>query len=80
MGDEVRLYYDPMLAKLIVWAPTAPQALERMARALDELRHRRATNQAFHRRLMADPAFRTGEIDIQFLDHRPERLVPTESS
>ena len=28
--------YDPMLAKLIVWAPSRPEALEKMRRALDE--------------------------------------------
>jgi len=35
-GDEVTPNYDPMLAKLIVWAPSRSEALERMRRALDE--------------------------------------------
>ena len=35
-GDEVTPNYDPMLAKLIVWAPSRTEALERMRRALDE--------------------------------------------
>ena len=35
-GDEVTPNYDPMLAKLIVWAPSRPEALQRMRRALDE--------------------------------------------
>jgi len=35
-GDEVTPNYDPMLAKLIVWAPSRDEALERMRRALDE--------------------------------------------
>ena len=35
-GDEVTPNYDPMLAKLIVWAPSRNEALERMRRALDE--------------------------------------------
>jgi acetyl/propionyl-CoA carboxylase alpha subunit len=48
-----------------------------MARALDELMVEGvATNQGFHRRLMADSEFRAGEIDIQFLDRRPDLLVP----
>jgi len=81
IGDEVTRYYDSMLAKLIVWAPDRQQALDRMTRALDELVVTGvATNQAFHRRLMADPAFRKGDIDIQFLDHRPDLLVPAVSS
>ncbi len=77
-GDEVTLFYDSLLAKLIVWAPSRPEAIDRMARALDELVLAGvATNQAFHRRLMADPAFRAGEIDIQFLDRRPDLVAPT---
>ena len=35
-GDAVTPNYDPMLAKLIVWAPSRPEALEKMRRALDE--------------------------------------------
>ena len=35
-GDEVTPHYDPMLAKLIVFAPTRQEALQRMRRALDE--------------------------------------------
>jgi len=34
-----------------------------------------ATNQAFHRRLMADPAFQKGDIDIQFLERRTDLLA-----
>jgi predicted RNA-binding protein with TRAM domain len=40
-GSEVGLHYDPMLAKLIVHAPTRPLAIARMRRALRELRGRR---------------------------------------
>ncbi len=35
-GDFVTPNYDPMLAKLIVWAPSREEALQRMGRALDE--------------------------------------------
>lgn len=35
-GDDVTPNYDPMLAKLIVWAPSRNEALEKMRRALDE--------------------------------------------
>ncbi len=75
-GDEVTLYYDSLLAKLIVWAPDRPQAITRMTQALDELVVVGvATNQAFHRRLMADPAFTKGAIDIQFLERRIDLLA-----
>ena len=50
VGNEVTLYYDSMLAKLIVWAPDRAQAIARMARALDELvLVGVSTNQGFHR-------------------------------
>jgi acetyl-CoA carboxylase biotin carboxylase subunit len=76
-GDEVTLFYDSLLGKLIVWAPDRAGALDRMARALDELvLEGVATNQGFHRRLVADAAFRAGEIDIQFLDRRADLLAP----
>jgi acetyl-CoA carboxylase biotin carboxylase subunit len=75
VGSEVTLYYDSMLAKLIVWAPTRDQAIGRMRRALAELElHGVATNQQFHERLLADPAFAAGDIDIQFLDRRTDLM------
>ena len=80
VGDEVTLYYDSMLAKLIVWAPDRERAIARMARALEELAlDGVATNQGFHRRLMADPAFRDGDIDVQFLERRADLIRPAVS-
>ena len=78
VGNEVTLYYDSLLAKLIVWAPNRADAIARMGRALDELVIAGvATNQSFHRRLMADEAFRQGEFDIQLLERRPDLLADT---
>jgi acetyl-CoA carboxylase biotin carboxylase subunit len=75
LGDEVTLHYDSLLAKLIVHAEDRPAAIRRMERALDELLIVGvATNQSFHRRLMADPEFRRGAIDIQFLERRSDLL------
>ena len=80
VGDEISLHYDSMLAKLIVWAPDRIQAIARMRQALDELVVAGvATNQAFHRRLLADPEFQRGDIDIQFLDRRQDLLAPARS-
>jgi acetyl-CoA carboxylase biotin carboxylase subunit len=77
-GDEVTLFYDSLLGKLIVSGADRTAALDRMARALDELVVEGvATNQGFHRRLMADPEFRAGDIDIQFLDRRTDLLTPS---
>jgi acetyl-CoA carboxylase biotin carboxylase subunit len=80
IGQEITLYYDSLLAKLIVWARDRPEAIQRMSQALDELIVVGvATNQAFHRRLMADPEFQRGDIDIQFLDRRSDLLAPADS-
>jgi len=80
VGDEVTLHYDSMLAKLIVWAPDRAQAITRMRRALDELTVLGvATNQGFHRRLLAYPAFQEGDLDIQFLERRADLSQPSPS-
>jgi acetyl-CoA carboxylase, biotin carboxylase subunit len=80
VGDEVTLHYDSMLAKLIVWAPDRAQAITRMRRALDELTVLGvATNQGFHRRLLADTAFQEGDLDIQFLERRADLSQPSPS-
>ena len=54
-GSEIGLYYDPMLAKLIVWAPTRLAAIDRMHRALLELTIAGVeTSRDFHLRVMED--------------------------
>jgi acetyl-CoA carboxylase biotin carboxylase subunit len=78
-GSEVGLFYDAMLAKLIVWAPTRTEAIERMRRALLELTvDGLETSRGFHLRVMEDPEFRRGEIDIQWLERRLQSLVSVE--
>jgi len=75
-GSEVTLHYDPMLAKLIVWAPTRDEAIARMRRALNELTiHGVETSREFHLRVMEDDEFRRGAIDIQWLERRLDSLV-----
>jgi len=75
-GSEVGLYYDPLLAKLIVWAATRELAIERMHRSLLELTIDGVeTSRDFHLRLMEDGEFRHGEIDIQWLERRLQSLT-----
>src|SRR5688572_9181792 len=75
-GSEVSLHYDPLLAKLIVWAATRELAIERMHRALLELVIDGVeTSRDFHLRLMEDGEFRRGEIEIQWLERRLESLT-----
>jgi acetyl-CoA carboxylase biotin carboxylase subunit len=75
-GSEIGLHYDPMLAKLIVWAPTRDEAVARMHRALLELTiHGLETSREFHMRVMEDEEFRRGAIEIQWLERRLPHLV-----
>jgi acetyl/propionyl-CoA carboxylase alpha subunit len=68
-GLEVSLHYDPMLAKLIVWAEDRPAALERLRRALGEyLLLGLKTDLPLHRFLVGHPAFRAGQFDTGFLE------------
>jgi acetyl-CoA carboxylase biotin carboxylase subunit len=76
IGSEVGLFYDPMLAKLIVWGPTREAAIARMHRALLELTIDGVeTSRDFHLRVMEDGEFRRGDIDVQWLERRLPRLV-----
>ena len=75
-GSEVTLFYDPMLAKLIVWAPTREAAIERMHRALLELTIDGVdTSRDFHLRVMEDADFRSGAIEIQWLERKLAALT-----
>ncbi len=83
-GSEIGLYYDPMLAKLIVWGANREQAVTRMRRALVDLIIQGVeTSRDFHVRVMDDEEFRRGDIDIQWLERRLasilERRPPEES-
>jgi acetyl-CoA carboxylase biotin carboxylase subunit len=77
-GYEVGLFYDPMLAKLIVHAPTRGVAIDRMERALTELRVVGVeTSVPFHLRVMREADFRAGRLDIRYLEkHEGELLAP----
>ncbi len=72
-GHEVSVYYDSLLAKLIVYAPDRETACDRMLEALaGSVYLGIPTNVDFLMRLVADPAFRAGELRTDFLDLRPE--------
>jgi acetyl-CoA carboxylase biotin carboxylase subunit len=76
VGTEIGLHYDPMLAKLIVWATTRDAAIARMHRALLELTiDGVATSRDFHLRVMEDAEFRRGDIEVQWLERRLDSLT-----
>jgi len=68
-GYVVPPYYDSMVAKLIVHAPTRPEAIARMRRAIDEFAVMGIqTSLPLHQRILADPTFQAGTYDIHWLE------------
>ena len=75
-GNDVTLFYDPLLAKLIAWGETRENAIQRMRRALTELVIvGLPTSQPFHLRVMDDHEFQRGEIDITYLERAGARVL-----
>ena len=68
-GFEIPLFYDSMIAKLIVWDDTRERTIHRLTRALDEYRVVGVqTTLPFFRWLMREPAFLSAEFDTTYLD------------
>ncbi len=70
-GYKMPPYYDSLLAKIIVHAPTRDEAIAKMERALLETRLEGiATTRDFHLRILANEYFRRGELSTDFLKRR----------
>ena len=67
-GDEISIYYDPMIAKIIAWGETRAIAIERLAGALaDTHAHGVTTNERLLYALVTHPAFRRAALDTGFI-------------
>ena len=80
-GDTVTIFYDPMIAKLIVWDEDRPRALARLRDALAgcEIAGPKS-NIGFLERLVRHPAVTAGTIDTGYLDrHLDEFLAPVDA-
>lgn len=76
-GDEITPYYDPMIAKLIVWGATREQARFRMQQALAETQIAGVhTNVNFLSRLIADDSFAQADLDTGFIERRRDTMFP----
>jgi 3-methylcrotonyl-CoA carboxylase alpha subunit len=76
-GDEITPYYDPMIAKLIVWDQTRDLALQRMLMALAQYRIVGvANNVEFLARLVACPAFAGADLDTGLIERERPFLFP----
>ncbi|NOU28206.1 MAG: ATP-grasp domain-containing protein, partial [Polyangiaceae bacterium] len=68
-GSKVTPYYDPMVAKVVVWGETRKEAIERMDAALGATHIAPlVTNIAFMRQVLVSDAFGSGEYDTKFAE------------
>ncbi|MCV6588868.1 MAG: acetyl/propionyl/methylcrotonyl-CoA carboxylase subunit alpha [Marinobacterium sp.] len=80
-GDEVSVYYDPMIAKLIVWDDNRERAINRMVTALEDYRiGGLKTNTRFLRHLANARPFRDEDLDTGFIDKHRELLFPVNNA
>lgn len=76
-GDTISPFYDPMIAKLIVWADSREQAIARMQQALAQTQVVGVnTNVAFLGRLMQNTAFASADLDTGLIEKHAEQLLP----
>ncbi len=77
-GDAITAYYDPMIAKLIVWGRDRTHALGLMARALAAFEVvGPATNVAFLSRLVGCESFTRADLDTGLIEREREALFPS---
>ncbi len=75
-GYVVPPYYDSLVAKLIVHAPTRPEAIARLRRALDEFAILGIkTTLPLHQRIIEEPEFQAGDYTIHWLEQFVERIL-----
>ena len=75
-GCELPPYYDSLIAKLIVWAPTRLEAIRRMRRALEEtIVDGLTTNIDLLHQIMYHPQFVRGTYDTSFIDANLDTLL-----
>jgi len=78
-GFEVPRFYDPMISKLSVWAPTRAEAIARMKRALSEYVVKGiTTNVRYLQAIMGHPEFQGGDYDTSFLPRSHQTLLGSE--
>jgi 3-methylcrotonyl-CoA carboxylase alpha subunit len=78
-GDTVTPYYDPLLAKLIVWGKDRPEAVTRLRAALDEFVALGVeTNLPFLRRLIASSDFVDANLDTGLIARNESFLLTSE--
>ncbi|HLX22671.1 MAG TPA: acetyl-CoA carboxylase biotin carboxylase subunit [Usitatibacter sp.] len=76
-GDEVSVFYDPMIAKLVAWGSDRAEAARRMHESLAATEILGVkTNLAFLERVVAHPAYLAGDTDTAFIERHRADLLP----
>ncbi len=76
-GDEVTIFYDPMIAKVIAWGEAREGAAAKLAAALANTEVAGVhTNAGFLVRALREPDFVAGEIDTGFIERHSAQLMP----
>ncbi|MDG1148093.1 MAG: acetyl-CoA carboxylase biotin carboxylase subunit [Crocinitomicaceae bacterium] len=79
-GMDIPIYYDPMIAKLIVWGETREKAIEKTIKAIDEYQiSGLKTTLDFGKYVLQHQAFTSGDFDTNFVRHYLEdpRIIYT---
>lgn len=75
-GFEIPIYYDPLIAKLIVWGRDRADAIERTVRALQEFKIAGVKNSLpFLENIMTAPDFVKGDYTTHFIDENLDHLM-----
>lgn len=75
-GYEIPIYYDPLISKLIVWALTREESIQRMKRALFEYKITGVkTSIPFLKRIMDTPDFVSGKYNTHFIENNEDFLM-----
>jgi 3-methylcrotonyl-CoA carboxylase alpha subunit len=76
-GDAISIHYDPMIAKLIVWADDRPSAVRRLRTALSQTQVvGLGANTEFLFTIASHPAFLAADLDTRFIERHQTDLLP----
>ena len=74
--DVISTFYDPMIAKLVTYAPTRAEAINEMKKALRGYKIVGLNNNMkFLKRVFEDPVFAHGDYDTGFIQQRIDTLL-----
>ncbi|NWW29099.1 MCCA carboxylase, partial [Falcunculus frontatus] len=80
-GDEVSVHYDPMIAKLVVWAEDRQAALRKLRYSLHQYNIvGLSTNTDFLLSLSGHPQFEAGNVHTNFIPQHHDELFPTKKA